>query len=97
MPHLVITIHVPVDIELRFADATTKRVKWDDRGGKHWERFLVQRSSPLAAVWIDPDNKLALDSPVTHRYRLDGDGAASLRAGAWVASVAQSLMQLVGP
>src|SRR6185295_13550647 len=77
------TIHLPIDIELRFADGSTQRVKWDDRGDKHWERFVVQRSSPLAEVWIDPENKTWMDSPIHHHYRLEGDGDASLRAAAW--------------
>ena len=72
-------------------------MKWDDRGTKHWERFIVQRSSPLAEVWIDPDNKLWLDSPMLHHYRLEGEGDASLRGAAWFASSAQLLMQVLGP
>ncbi|MGE0871831.1 MAG: M1 family metallopeptidase [Kofleriaceae bacterium] len=90
-------VHVPVDIELRFADGTSKRVRWDDRGGDHWERFIEDRSSPLVEVWIDPDDKIAFDRPITRRYRLRGDGDASLRAAARIASIAQTLMQIVGP
>jgi hypothetical protein len=88
--------HVPVDIELKFEDGSSHRVLWDDREGAHWERFVVERSSQLAEVILDPDGKIALDSPTTHHHRLDGDGAASLRAGAWFGSMAQTLMQLVG-
>ena len=90
-------IHAPVDLELKYADDSTERVRWEDKGHGAWERFVVERSTPLVEVWIDPDNKLALDAPVTHRYRLEGDGASSLRAAAWVASVAQTLLQVVGP
>jgi hypothetical protein len=89
--------HVPVDVELEFEDGSSHRVRWDDRGGSgHWQRFVVERSSPLAEVILDPDGKIALDSPMTHHYRLRGDGAASLRAGAWFGSMAQTLLQLVG-
>ncbi len=91
------TIHVPVDIELRFADGSGERRRWDDRDGATWQRFVIERSSRLVEVRLDPDGKLALDSPVKHAWRLDGEGAASLRAGARVASWAQTLMQLVGP
>ncbi|MBA3464457.1 MAG: M1 family metallopeptidase [Deltaproteobacteria bacterium] len=91
------TMHVPVDLELKFADGSTQRLHWDDKGTGAWERFVVERSTPLVEVWIDPDNKIQLDSPVSHHYRLDGDGAASTRAAAWVSSVTQTLMQLVGP
>lgn len=90
------TIHVPVEIELRFADGSSQRVKWDDRGHGSWERFEIQRSSELTEVWIDPDNKVALANPTGHHYRLDGDGSASLRAAARIAAVAQTLMQVVG-
>ena len=91
------TIHVPFEIELRFADDSTKRVHWEDRGHAAWERFVVERSSPLVEVWLDPDDKLALDSPIKHHYRLEGDGAASLRAAAWIAQGTQTLLQVVGP
>ena len=91
------TIHVPVDIELRFADGSAQRVHWDDRGHGAWQRFSVERSSQLTEVWIDPDGKVQLDSPVMHHIRLEDDGAASLRAAAWFGSIAQTLMQVVGP
>lgn len=89
--------HVPVDLELRFEDGSSQRERWDDRGGDgHWKRFTFDRSSRLTEVVLDPDGKIALDSPMTHHYRLDGDGSASLRAGAWFGSMAQTLMQVVG-
>jgi hypothetical protein len=91
------TIHVPVDIQLEFADGSRQRLHWDDRGNGNWHRFTFDRSAPLVEVWIDPDQKLALGSPMTNRYRLEGDGSAALRAAAWFANGAQSLMQLVGP
>ncbi len=91
------TIHVPVDIELRFEDGTVQRVNWDDRGTTTWKRFLVERSSPLAEVWIDPDNKIQLDAKIRHHYRIAGNGDASLRAAAWFSSGTQTLMQVIGP
>ncbi len=90
-------IHVPVDIELLFADGSRQRLRWDDRGQDSWERLVVERSTPLVEVWLDPDRKIALASPVTNHYRLEPDGSAALRAGAWVASITQTLMQIVGP
>ena len=90
-------IHIPIDVELEFADGSTQRVPWEDRGQLAWERISVEHSTPLVGVKIDPDNKIALDVPVEHQYRLEGDGAASLRAGARMASWARVLMQLVGP
>ncbi len=90
--------HVPVEIELRFAEGPPVRVTWDDReGSARWKRFYLERSSKLTEVILDPGGKIALDSAMTHHYRLEGDGSASLRAGAWFGSMAQTLMQLVGP
>jgi hypothetical protein len=88
--------HVPVEIELRFADGSSQRVRWDDHGNGSWQRFAIQRSSRLVEVRLDPDGKILLDSPVTHAVRVDGNGAASLRAAARIASWQQTLAQLVG-
>ena len=90
------TVHVPVEIELKFADGSTQRVRWDDRGNGAWERFEITRSSRLVAVWIDPDRKITIADPTRHHHRLDGDGSASLRAAARLSAIAQTLMQLVG-
>ena len=89
--------HVPVDIELKFADGSTKQLRWDDRGSGNWERFEIERSSKLVEVWLDPEGKIALDSPIKHHYRLDGDGSGGLRAGAWFGWLTQTAMQIVGP
>jgi hypothetical protein len=91
------TIHIPVDVELEFADGSSQRLKWDDRGNAGTQRFRVERSSRLVEVRIDPDRKVTLATPTRHRLRLEGDGAASLRASARVATWTQTLMQLVGP
>jgi hypothetical protein len=90
-------VHVPVEIELRFADGSSAKRKWNDRGTGNWERFSIERSSRLVEVWLDPEGKIALDNPITHHHRIDGDGSASLRAGAWFGSFVQTLMQIVGP
>jgi hypothetical protein len=90
-------IHIPLDIELRFADGATQRVHWDDRGNGNWQRFVIERSSKLTEVNLDPDGKISLDSPIAHRYRLEADGSASLRSAARISTWAQTLMQLVGP
>ena len=90
-------VHVPVDIELKFADGSSKRERWDDRGTGNWERFTIERSSRLVEVWLDPENKIALDNPTLHHYRIAGDSAAAWRAGAWFGSFAQTFMQIVGP
>ncbi len=90
-------VHIPVEIELEFADGARQRVTWDDKTGGHWKRFVIERSSRLVSVTIDPDKKIALANPTQHRVRLDGDGSASLRAAARISSWAQTVMQVVGP
>jgi len=91
------TIHVPVEIALEFSDGAIQRVKWDDRANASWQRFVVERSAKLVEVHIDPDRKLVLANPTQHNVRIEGDGAASLRAAARIASWTQLFMQLVGP
>jgi hypothetical protein len=92
------TVHVPIDVEIRFADGSMQRELWDDRGTSgNWKRFAIQRSSRITEVLLDPDGKLQLDQPTTHHTRIDGDGAAALRAAAWIGSLAQTVMQGVGP
>jgi hypothetical protein len=90
-------VRIPVDIELKFADNSTQRIRWEDHGGQAWERFVVERSTELTEVWLDPDGRLALANPTTLRVRVHGDGSASMRASAYVGSMAQTLMQVVGP
>ncbi len=92
-------IHVPVDIELKFADGSTKQLRWDDRGNGNWERFVVERSSKLTEVWLDPEAKIALDNPIRHHTRIDVnvDHSAALRASAWFGWFTQTVLQIVGP
>jgi hypothetical protein len=90
-------IHVPVEIQLAFTDGSTQRVQWDDRGSGAWKRFVVERSTPLAEVTIDPDGKIVLADPTKHALRLDPNESASLRAAARISFWAQTVMQLVGP
>ncbi len=73
------TIHLPVDVELRYQDGSSQRLLWDDRGGQTWQRFEVHRSSRLAEVRLDPDGKLQLDRPIHHDVRIDG--ATARRCG----------------
>jgi len=90
-------IHVPVEVELKFADGSRLDLTWDDRGESHWWHQQIERSSKLVEVRIDPDQKIAIGNPVAYAVRLDGDGSASLRAAARLSSWTQTLMQLVGP
>jgi hypothetical protein len=88
-------VHLPVEVELRFADGSAERKRWDGKG--NWQRFAIERSSRLVEVRVDPEGKLALDVPVRHAVRLEGDGSAALRAAARASSWAQTIMEIVGP
>lgn len=90
-------IHVPVEVRLEFEDGSRLDLVWDDRGNGNWWRTEVERSSKLVEVRIDPNRKLWLGDRATYAVRVRGDGSASLRAAARIASWAQTLMQLVGP
>jgi hypothetical protein len=90
-------VHVPVEIRFTFEDGSMQSETWDARGAENWKSFTLKASTPLASVWIDPDDKIWLDSPLAHHYRIQGNGDASLRAAAWFAAHAQTLMQVIGP
>ncbi len=90
------TVHMPIDIELRFADGSSQPVRWEDRG-ESWKRIVVERSSELVEVSLDPDREIVLGPRMPMRYRLAGDGRAALRGAAWVGAQTQTLMQIVGP
>ena len=90
-------VHVPVDIELEFADGTKQRLHWDDKGDGNWHRFSVERSSRLVEVRLDPDRKIAFGNRAAYQRRISGDTSASRRAAARAATWTQTLMQLVGP
>ena len=90
-------IHVPVDIELKFADGSSKQLRWDDRGTGNWERFVVERSSKLdrgVARSGGQDRARQPDhAPLPARRRR----RAALRAAAWFGWFTQTVMQIVGP
>ncbi|HEY5922218.1 MAG TPA: M1 family metallopeptidase [Kofleriaceae bacterium] len=90
-------VHIPVDIELKFADGSTQREHWDDRGSGTWQRWTIERSSKLVEVRVDPDRKVLLGNPIEYHRRLESDSSASRRASARIATWAQTFMQLVGP
>jgi len=91
------TVPVPVDVEMKFADGSTQRSRWDHRDDGHWHRFHFKRSSRLTEVSIDPDGLVLLDDdPVDNHVRVDGDPAAAARAGARAGFWTQSAMQVFG-
>jgi Peptidase family M1 domain len=86
-------IHVPVDIDVMFEDGTHERSHWDDTGNGAWTSFLIQRSSPIAEVSIDPDDTVFTSDRLPMRRRVTGDPRASYRAAARLGFWTQTLMQ----
>ncbi len=92
------SVPVPVDVELRFADGSHQRDRWDARDGSRWHRFTMARSSPLVEVAIDPDGDVLLSGNLLDDHiRLTPDNRASWRASARIVFWTQGLMQAVGP
>lgn len=48
---------MPVDVELRFTDGSSERLAWDSKDQKK----TFKASKPLAAIVLDPDDKLWMD------------------------------------
>ncbi len=91
------TIAVPVDIELRFADGTRTRERWDARDGSRWHELTVSRSKPLAEVVIDPDGLVLISDRVADDHlRLVDDNRAAWRASARLTFWTHTAMQAVG-
>ncbi len=90
-------IRVPVDVDVLFEDGTHERLRWDDSGGPAWKEWTIERSSPIAEVHIDPDDKVQLADPLPLHRRAIGDPRASYRAAARMTFWAQQLMRMVGP
>jgi hypothetical protein len=91
------SVAIPVDVELRFADGSRLRERWDHRGGPTWHRIELDRSSPLVEVAIDPDHRVLLaDRVLDDRLRLEPSGRAAWRAAARVGFWTQTAMQGLG-
>jgi hypothetical protein len=91
------TVAVPVDVELRLADGSSVRKRWDDRTGEHWQRFELAGSSPIVEVVIDPDHQVLLgDNLLEWETRLQPDSRAAWRAAARVGFWGQTTMSVLG-
>ncbi len=78
------TFRFPVEIELRFADGSTKQEQWDGRDS--WHRLEFESTAKLESAHIDPDYKILLDINFTNNSRrrtADSDGADRL-ASRWL-------------
>jgi hypothetical protein len=86
---------VPVDIEIEFADETRLATHWDGRGG--WHRFDLERTSPVRAVYIDPEQRNLLDThPAENSVRVAPELGPCRRAAARAQFWTQTVIQAFG-
>ena len=53
------TLSFPVDVELSFADGSTRRERWDGEG--EWKRWTWHGPSALRTAVADPDDRVLID------------------------------------
>jgi hypothetical protein len=85
--------HLPVEVELRFADGARVRKLWDGRAP-----YLVLRTvraAPLREVRVDPFERVALDpAPANNGRLLRADRAFAREWSWWLGAAAQWLAEL---
>ncbi len=89
------TLRLPVTVELRFADGTRLRRRWDGQARWHW--FEIPHRSRLSAAVVDPDRTLALEhSLLDTGLRRTPDARPARRLAGRILSVLQITLQIVG-
>jgi peptidase M1-like protein len=69
------TLSFPVDVELTFADGSTRRERWDGEG--EWQRWAWHGASALRSAVVDPDDRVLIDMNL-------GNNVGAVRgAGPW--------------
>jgi hypothetical protein len=75
----------PVDVEVRFADGSKVRERWDGRD--RWKAFTYERAAEAVRAEVDPDRVLLLDANFTNNSRTTrpaADHAARRWAARWI-------------
>jgi hypothetical protein len=84
--------HLPVTVELRFADGVVLRDDWDGRG--IYREYRTVRPSPLDVVVIDPDHKIRLDIvPVNNGLSHEASGPVPKDWARWLTGLYQLLAE----
>jgi hypothetical protein len=60
------TLSFPVDVEMTFADRSTRRERWD--GEAEWKRFASHGASALRAATVDPDDRVHADMNLANNH-----------------------------
>ena len=93
------TVPVAADIELRFEDGSSQRVRWEaaEMRALAWKRIEVTGKSKLAEITLDPDDKILLESErLQNSRRREPDSTAARKVAAEAGFVMQLLEQVVG-
>jgi len=84
--------HLPVTVELRFADGAVVVDEWDGKGV--YRVYRVVREAQLEAVVIDPDYKIRLDVvPVNNGLRREPGGEIPQSWSLWLSGVFQLIAE----
>lgn len=83
-------MHLPVDVELRFADGAVIRDRWDGRAT--WRGYRFVRRAPLEEVSIDPERRIAIDvRPENNGLLRQADPAMVGDLSSWLSLLASSI------
>ena len=84
--------HLPVTVELRFADGMIVEDAWDGKG--LYRHYRVIRQAPLDSVVIDPDYKIRLDVvPVNNGLARESSGPIPGSWSKWLTAAYQLLAE----
>ena len=84
--------HLPVTVELRFADGVVVRDDWDGKG--LYREYSTLRPSPLEAVVIDPDYNIRVDIvPVNNGLSDEASGDVPGEWSRWLTGVYQLIAE----
>lgn len=80
--------HLPLDIEMRFADGTRVRDTWDGKAA--WRRYRFVRPSRLREVRIDPERVIVLDpKPQNNSRSIEPEKQFTADWGLWLGAFSQ--------
>ncbi len=84
--------HLPVTVEMQFADGMIVRDQWDGKGIYREYRFV--RRSPLESVVIDPEHNIRLDIlPVNNGQTRNADNSVPKEWSRWLTGLYQLLAE----
>ncbi|MGI9200494.1 MAG: M1 family metallopeptidase [Woeseiaceae bacterium] len=84
--------HLPVTVQLRFADGVVVEDEWD--GKAIYREYRVVRRAPLSSVVVDPEQKIRLDIvPVNNGRSKDPEGEVATSWSRWMMGVYQLIAE----